>query len=423
MIRRLLQVLWLATIPAAMAQADDWPQFRGPHRDAVWNESGVMERFPGSGLKIAWRAAVGDGFSSPVVAQGRVYLADSILRKPLAQERVLCLEERTGEKVWEYLYEVRYPDWAFDPKQKSGPNATPIVQGGRIYSSGQMGDVLCLDAAGGKLVWQRNFMREYGAKEFTGTTPSPLIEGKLLILVPGISPNACVVALDKESGKEIWRALQDPSTYSSPLAISSGGQQQLIVWTPKAVNSLNPLDGSLWWREEVDTANLFGSATPVLQGRRLLVSGLMLELDAERPGATVLWPESKSATKVVLSPCSNPIIEGDHVYAGKASGQLVCLEAKSGRQLWTTDKVTSRQQGATIHLTPQGGTCLVFTDQGNLIRARLSPKGYEELSRVHVVNPTYPFAGRNVVWPPPAYAGRHIFIHNGDELVCASLEP
>jgi len=110
------------------------------------------------------------------------------------------------------------------------------------------------------------------------------------------------------------------------------------------------------------------------------------------------------------------------VYSGKTSGQLVCLDAGTGKEIWITDKVTSKGSGATIHITPNGDTFLLFTDQGNLIRARLSPKGYEELSRVHLVDPVYPFAGRNVVWPPPAYANGHIFIHNGGELLCASLE-
>lgn len=404
------------------ASADDWPQFRGPGRDGVWHERNIMQTFPAAGLQVSWRAPVRNGISSPVVAQGRVYLFDAELEKPKARERLHCFEEKTGRLLWSYAREVTYPDWAFDPTQKSGPNSTPIVQDGRIYALGMMGDLFCLDAQKGTVIWQRNLMKEYGTKEFTGTTPSSLIEGNLLILAAGIQPDGCVMAFDKDTGKEVWRALADPWTYSSPVVISAGGQRQLMVWTPKAVTSLDPKTGRTWWREDVDTTNQYGVAPAVFSGDRLLFSGLMFQLEATKPAATVMWPESKIATKVVLSSCSIPIIQGGQVYSGKSSGQLVCLDANTGKQLWDTDKVTSRGNGATIHLTPNGDTVLMFTDQGNLIRAKLSPDGYHELSRVHVIDPTYTFGGRKLIWPPPAYANGHIFARNDEELIRASLE-
>lgn len=406
----------------AMVQADDWPQFRGLNRDAVWNESGSMQTFPAGGLQVSWRAPVRNGLSSPVVARGRVYLADAELLKPKAHERIHCFDEKTGKPLWTYGYDVNYPDWAFDPSQKSGPNATPVVNEGKIYALGQMGDLLCLDAVEGTVLWQKNLMKEYGNKEFTGTTPSPLIEGNLLILAAGIQPGACVIAFDKETGKEVWRALDDRWTYSSPVVISAGGQRQLVVWTPNAVTSLNPATGKTWWREEVDTTNHYGVAPAVLNGDKLLLSGFMFRLDATKPAATALWPENKVPAKVVLSSCSIPIVQGGHVYIGRSSGLLVCLDANTGKQIWETDKVTGKGNGAMIHLTPNGDTVLIFTDQGNLIRAKLSSAGYQELSRVHVLDPTYMFGGRKLVWALPAYANGHIFARNEEELICASLE-
>lgn len=332
-----------------------------------------------------------------------------------------CLDEKTGKEIWRHAYDVTYPDWAFDPRQNCGPNATPIVRDGKVYTLGQMGSLLCLDAAKGGVLWHRDLMQEFGTKEFTGTTPSPLIEGGLLILPIGAGGGATVVAFDKDSGKEVWRALDDPWTYSSPLVISAGGVRQLIVWTPKAVTSLDPAKGTILWREDVDTTNQYGSATPVHRGDSLLISGLMLQLDASRPAASVLWPESLSPTKVVLSACSMPLLQDGCVFSGKTNGHLVCLDAKDGKVLWDTDKVTGKGQGATIHLTPNGDSVLIFTDQGNLIRARLSRDGYQELSRVHVVDPVQLFGGHKLIWPPPAYANGRIFIHNGTELVCADL--
>jgi hypothetical protein len=152
------------------------------------------------------------------------------------------------------------------------------------------------------------------------------------------------------------------------------------------------------------------------------MSGLMFQLDASKPAATVLWPKNRVPAKVVLSSSSIPIIQDDGVYIGKYSGQLACLDLQTGKEIWSTDKITSRGNGATIHLTPNGGTVLLFTDQGNLIRARLSRDGYHELSRVHVIDPTYTFSGRKLIWPPPAYANGHIFARNDVELIRASLE-
>lgn len=402
--------------------ADDWPQFRGPNRDAIWHETNIMQAFPAEGLPVRWRAPIGYGLSSPVIAEGRVYLADAVLEKPKARERLQCFDEKTGAILWTHAYDVTYPDWAFDPTQKPGPNSTPVVKDGKIYALGMMGDLFCRDASKGTVIWQKNLMKEYGSKEFTGTTPSPLIEDNLLILVPGIQPGACVMAFDKDTGKEVWRALDDIWTYSSPIVISAGGQRQLIVWTPKGVTSLNPATGKTWWREDVDTTNFYGVAPAVLSGDRLLFSGLMFQLDATKPGATALWPENRVPAKVVLSSCSIPIVQDGYVYSGKSSGQLLCIDGKTGKQVWDTDKVTSRGNGATIHLTPNGDTVLIFTDQGNLIRAKLGPDGYHEISRVHLIDPTYTFSGRKLIWAAPAYANGHIFVHNDNELISVSLE-
>jgi hypothetical protein len=160
----------------------------------------------------------------------------------------------------------------------------------------------------------------------------------------------------------------------------------------------------------------------VWRGDLLLISGLMFQLDPHTPAAKVLWPESKIPAKRILSQTSNPVILGDYVYSGKGPGKLVCLEARTGKQVWETDKVTAKSSSAAIQLTPNGDSVLIYTDEGNLIRARLTPQGYEELSRTHLMKPTYSFGSRKVVWAPPAYANRHVFARNDEELICASLE-
>src|SRR5258706_9620034 len=188
----LAAALTLALLPSAALRADDWPQWRGLNRDGAWNETGILEFFPTDGLKVRWRAPVGWGFSSPVVAQGRVYLADSEVVKPKAKERVHCFDEMTGKALWTHAYEVAYEEWAFDPKQEIGPVATPIVQNGKVYTLGRLNDLLCFDAKNGDIFWRRNLEKDYQAK-FAPGTPSPLIDGDLLILSIGGKPGACVV--------------------------------------------------------------------------------------------------------------------------------------------------------------------------------------------------------------------------------------
>ena len=147
----------------------------------------------------------------------------------------------------------------------------------------------------------------------------------------------------------------------------------------------------------------------------------MLKLDLNKPAASEVWPESRAASKSVLSNTSTALLQGDYVYSARTSGELVCLEAGTGNQVWQTNTITDLKNGSSIHLTPNGDSVLLFTNEGNLIRARLSPQGYHELCRVHLLDAIYPFGGRNVVWPPPAYANRHVFARNEQELVCASL--
>ena len=420
-IARRFAALTLVLQLALVIQAEDWPQFRGPNRDGVWNETGILQTFPAEGLKFRWRAPVGPGHSSPVVARGRVYVTDRETQKPKAWERIHCFDEKTGKPIWTYRDEVNFPH-SFDPKNPTGPCPTPIIEGDRVFTLGTTGHLLCLDAGNGRVVWKMILTDDYGLIEAPNLTPCPLIEGDLLILVIGGKPGACVVAFDKRTGKEVWRALDDPPrAFSSPIVVSTGGQRQLIVWTPKGVTSLNPSTGQIWWRERLDTREDYAGASPVFQGDSLLISGLMFQLDRDKPAASVLWPERKVLSLRILSNTCMPAILGGQIYAADMNGRLICLDAGTGERLWEIDKVTGPQKYGAIHLTPNGESVLLFTDQGNLIRARLNRKGYHELSRVHLVDPTFLVGGRKLVWAPPAFANGHVFARNGKELVCASL--
>ena len=413
-------LLFLLTSGAAL-HATDWPQWRGPNRDSVWTETGILQRLPADGLKVLWRAPVGPGWSSPLVVRGHVYLTDMRLDKPKAWERIQCFSQATGKLLWNREFELVYPDWAFIPEHGGGPAATPIVEDGRIYSLGRNGQVECLDARNGNVIWEAPLGRSYKIPELS-CRGSPLIEGNLLIVFAGGQPGACVVALDKLTGREVWKALEDSVSNSSPLIVVAAGQRQLIAWTSQAVNSLNPRTGETLWRKPMATSNNDSIPTPVVQKNRLLISGLMLELDPDRPEAVVRWPETMAPTKRLLSNTSSPLLQGDYVYSAKSSGEFVCLAAGTGQQVWGITNVTEPKFGASIQLTPNGDTTLLFTDEGNLIQARLTPGGYHEVGRVHLLKPTSVLGTRRFAWVPPVFADRCIFARNDEELICASLK-
>lgn len=418
----MLIALLAVPLLAIPLRAEDWPQWRGPRRDGAWTETHILKSFPSGGLKIRWRVGVGAGFSSPVVSRGRVFLSDVLPASPKAQERMLCSDAASGKPLWVYSYEADYPATA-PGETPRGPIPTPVVDAGKVYMIGKS-DLVCLDVADGTLLWKKALDTEYNVQEFL-TYASPLIEGDLLIILAGRfsgDATACVIALDKDSGATVWRAVTDYASMSSPIVVSAAGKRQLIVWTQQAVTSLDPVTGNLYWREPTRPLNQSSAvATPVAQGNLLLISGLMMRLDEERPSAAVLWPESKAPSRRTLSNTSTPLLLGDYVYSANTSGSLVCLNAATGEEVWRTDKVTEPGSGASIHLTPNGDRVFIYNDKGELILANLSPAGYEEMGRTRLLEPTSSYFGRMCVWPPPAYADRCVFARSDKQLVCASL--
>lgn len=406
---------------APLLLAEDWPQFRGPRRDGTWNEAGLLKKLPADGLKFSWRTPVGRGWSSPIVASGRVFVTDVQMLRPNVKERVLCFDEVTGNRVWYYDYEVAYPDWAYIQEHGGGPSSTPVFDERRIYALGPNGHLHCLDARTGELEWRRKLNKEYRINEMS-CRPSPLIEGNLLIVVTGALPSASVLALDKRTGETVWSALDDGISNSSPIVVDAGGTRQLIVWSGDAITSLNPANGSIFWREEMKSSNNDAIATPVHSGTHLLVSGLMFELDIEKPFARIQWPGVSPAAKRILSNTSTATIADGYIYSARSGGSFACLEAATGQQRWEVESLTERANGAGVNITTAGANAFLYTDRGDLILARLTPEQYTEISRVHLLDPTSPFAGKKFAWSPPSYANGHIFVRNDEALICASLE-
>ncbi|HXG23499.1 MAG TPA: PQQ-binding-like beta-propeller repeat protein, partial [Chthonomonadales bacterium] len=202
----------------------DWPQWRGVNRDGVWREQGLIERFAGSEVRIKWRVPISNGYSGPTVADGRVYVTDYVAT-PKPQEQVHCFDWETGRKLWSHTYDVTYGGVGYP----NGPRASVTVFDGRAYALGAVGHLSCLEAITGRVLWSKDLDKEYNIRmPEWGIAAAPLIEGDLVIVHIGGSNRACLVAFDKKSGQERWRALEDRASYSAPIVIRQAGKRVLV---------------------------------------------------------------------------------------------------------------------------------------------------------------------------------------------------
>ncbi len=429
----LLLILPLATI----AEADDWPQWLGPKRDSVWRESGIVEKFPEAGLKVKWRVPVSLGYSGPAVAGDRVFLTDYVKTsgkitnnpggadKLEGQERVLCFSAETGEQLWEHAY-----DRAYSISYASGPRATPTVDGNKVYVLGAEGDLFCMDVDDGSVIWSKSLKDEYKVETpMWGFTAHPLIVGDLLYVLVG-GTGQVAVALNKNTGKEVWKALSNKlAGYCPPTLIEHGGQSQLVIWHPESINGLDPNTGKVHWTVSLKPSYSMSVTAPRLSGDKLFASGIgsagaLITLNADDQTAEVAW---RGKPKTAVYCCnSTPFIEDGVIYGNDCQvGNLVAVDIKDGRRLWETFKPTSggtrRASHGTAYIVKHDDRFFLFSETGDLILAKLSPKGYDEISRFHVLEPTNECFGRSVVWSHPAFARRCVFARNDKELVCVDL--
>jgi outer membrane protein assembly factor BamB len=342
---------------------------------------------------------------------------------------VLCFAAADGKLLWKHEYDctyrVHYP---------SGPRATCAVAGGKVYALGTMGDLHCLDAAKGDVLWRKS-LPELGKTKppVWGYASHPLVDGDLIYTLAG-GENSAVIALDKDTGAVRWQALTVKEVGYAPLMIyTTGGKRQLIAWHTEAIAGLDPATGKTYWSQAFPDGEPerpgISVAVPRLENDLLFVSSphhgsLMLRLHKDKPGAEVVW---KGKSRDVGRPdglhslMGAPVLQGGHVYGVCNFGELRCLKADTGQRLWEHPTVERKSLGPTTFLVPHGDRFFLFDDQGDLIIARLTPKGYEELDRAHVIEPTLHSRGRDVVWCHPAFALRCLFVRNDEELVCVSL--
>ena len=414
---------------AAGVFADEWAQWRGPTGDGVWREQGLVERFAQEQLELRWRVPVSSGYSGPTVAAGRVYLTDRTT-KPEQVERVLCFDWKTGEEIWSFTYACEYRNVSFP----AGPRASVIVRDGLAYALGTMGDLHCFDAASGALRWKRDLDVEYQIDmPVWGVSSSPLIEGELLVVQVGGTPDACLVAFDRKTGAEKWRALADRASYSAPIVIDQAGQRVLVCLTGDNVVGLNPQSGQVYWKYPFPPKEgVIGIASPVFDAGQLFITSffegaLMLGVDPQRLAVAKTWQRqgaSEQQTDGLHSIISTPLLIGDYVYGVDSYGELRCLKAATGERVWEDLTAVPRARWSTIHFVQNGERVWMFNERGELLITRLSPAGLEIISRAQLIEPTRDQLNQRggVCWAHPAFAYKHVFARNDEALVCASLE-
>ncbi len=414
-------------------RSEDWPQWMGAKRDNVWDIAKPPQSFKAGSLKPLWTASVAGGYAGPAVVGDRVYVTDLITkanpkdanwgRRPFdGTERVLCLDNKTGKEIWKREYPVTYAI-----SFSGGPRCTPIVDSGRVYTLGAEGDLYCLEAANGTVVWSVKLKEQYKTNSaLWGYAAHPLIDGDHLITLAG-GEGSHTVCLDKKTGKEIWRFGTAPEQgYSPPTIINAGGRRQLILTNPIAINSVDPETGKLFWTIPYEATSGSIIMSPIHLGKYLFVGGysdknILIELDGNAPKAKQLW---RDEAKKAVSPVNvQPMGIGDVVYGFDQSGELIAFQIETGERLWETTKPIGkkRESSGTAFIVRSGELFYLFNELGELIVAKINPKGYEEISREKIIEPSNESSGRNVVWSAPAFANGCIYVRNDEKLVCIPL--
>ena len=426
----------LLFVTPMIAQAADWPEYRGPDRAGLWDAAGLPETFAEQKPTRLWSTPVGAGYSGPTVAGDSVYLMDRGPSGSTQQvERIVCVDRATGKQRWAHHYPCAYQNVGY----AYGPRASVTVRDGKVWALGTMGHLHCLDAKSGDLIWAHDLGSEFEIDmPIWGLTNSPLVEGDVVVMQIGAREDgACVIAFHKNTGEEVWRAFDDKASYVSPIMIEQAGQRVLVVWTGFRIAGMAAASGEVLW--EIPTRptkmpiNVPGPAVSE-DGSKLFLSvfydgARLIELDQEKVAARELWHRqgtSERRTDALHAMISPPYIFQNHVYGIDSYGQMRCLELASGDRVWENlEAVTQGRWGTAfmVRNTSDNRTWML-NERGELVVADLSPQGYREIDRAKIIEPTTELKQRpegTVLWSHPAFAGTQVFARNDRELICVEL--
>ncbi len=391
------------TGPAASPKAEGWTDFRGPRRDGHYREAPIRTGWPEQGLKPLWRRTVGGGYASLVLAKGRGF---TIEQRGL-REVVAAYDLRTGDEIWTHSWEAGFEE----SLGGDGPRATPTWHQGRIFALGATGELRCLDASEGRLIWSRNILQDNKARNLTwGMSASPLIVEEKVIVLPGGSRGRSVAAYHKETGNVLWKSLSDKQAYTSPMWVTLAGQSQLLIVSAKRMMGLAAEDGSLLWDFPWITDYDVNVAQPILLGDdRVFISAgyghgaAVVQVSRTSAGfaASAFWQNRRMKNKFTSS-----VLKDGFIY-GLDEGILACVGAEAGELRWKGGRYGHGQ------LLLAGDHLIVLTESGELVLVKADPERQQELARFSAIG------GRT--WNHPAISEGLLLVRNSQEMACFDL--
>ena len=386
----------LALAHQALAQsAASWPQWRGPNRDGISKETGLLKQWPAEGPPLAWKASgAGSGYSSFSVANGKLYTMG--LRGN--REFVVAFDVATGKEAWATPHGS-----AFRNDRGDGPRGTPTVDGDRIYALGGSGDLTALDASTGKVVWSKNVLKEFGGSNITwGISESPLVLGNKVLVNAG-GPGASIVALNKADGSMIWKSQSDKAGYSSAIPVELNGATQVVFFTAERAVGLDAKDGKLLWEYGRPANNVANVATPIARGNRVFISsdygtgGGVVEIKADNK-AQEIW-----FTKDMRNHHSSSVLIGDYLY-GFSSAILTAIRFDTGEIAWRDRSVG---KGSLVFAD---GDLYCFSENGVVGLVEATPTGYKEKGRFRIAQGNLP------TWTHPVVVGGRLYLRDQDTI-------
>jgi outer membrane protein assembly factor BamB len=398
---------WLVVCAVVPALAADWPQFLGPQRNGISSETGLLAEWPKKGPPVAWERAVGDGYSGPVIAGGKLVLFHGVG----GDEVIEGLDAASGKGLWKSAYACGYTDTY---GKGDGPRSTSLVVDGHVYTLGALGHLTCLELDTGRKVWQRALLEDYQAsKGFFGVATSPILEGDHLLVNVG-GKGAGIVALNKDTGKEAWKATDCGASYSSPVAATIDGVRHALFFTRQGLVSLDPATGaerfSHPWRARINES--VNAAAPVVGGDQVFVSssygtGALL-VRVRKDGCDEVW----KGDGALSCHYNTPVLRDGYLYGidGRqepGATRLVCVEWKTGKVRWARDRF------GCASMIWADSKLILLTETGELVVADVGPDGYREKARATVLN--------GPCRAEIALANGRLYARDGRKLVCFNL--
>jgi outer membrane protein assembly factor BamB len=389
-----LVVLTLSAATTAQSPAN-WPQWRGPNRDGISKETGLLKQWPAEGPRLVWKATgAGRGYSSLALANGKLFTMG--LRGD--REFVIAFDTASGKEVWATPHGGAYRDSRGD-----GPRGTPTVDGNNLYALGANGDLSCLDVKTGRIVWAVNLLQKFGGQNIGwGISESPLVlDEKLLVNAGG--PGASIVALNKKDGSLIWKSQSDKAGYSSGMPVQVGNTTQVVFFTQERALGLDPKDGKLLWEYTRPANNVANVATPVVRGNRVFISSDygtgagLVEIKADGKAQEVYF------TREMRNHHSSSILIGDYLY-GFSSGILTAMRFDTGEVAW---KDRSVGKGSLVYAD---GNLYAFSENGVVGLIEATPTAYHERGRFRIQQDSLP------TWTHPIVAGGRLYLRDQDTI-------